>query len=429
MIFKRLKELTDEELSKLIIRDVGVEEIISQVNEIVEEVRQYGDDALKMYTKKFDGVEVDTLQVSEDEMEKAYQDLSTELLEAMHESFRNILSFHEEQLDKDIWWTETAPGVWVGRKIVPLDSVGAYVPGGQARYPTSALMTVIPASVAGVPRIVVCTPPKSDGHVDSATLVAADISGADEIYKVGGAQAIAAMAFGTESIEGVDKIVGPGNVYVTAAKQLVRGIAEIDMPAGPSEVLIIADGTASAKIIAADMLSQSEHDPNARSLLVSLDEELAKAVVSETEIQAESAQRKDIILKSLDNSAVLIADSLEEAIDFSNTFAPEHLELIVKDSFTALNYVQHAGSIFIGEYTPVAAGDYASGTNHVLPTSGYARVFSGLSVDHFVKKITLQRITKDGLKNLEGTITTLAEAEGLSCHADSVRMRLEGEKE
>jgi histidinol dehydrogenase len=321
--------------------------------------------------------------------------------------------------------TEIAPGVSVGQKVVPLDSVGAYVPGGRASYPSSALMNVIPAKVAGVSRIVVCTPPKLDGSVTPLTIVAADMAGADEIYKLGGAQAIAAMGLGTESLERVQKIVGPGNVYVTAAKMLLRGSVEIDFPAGPSEVLILADRTADPGVIAADMIAQGEHDPKSISVLVALDDLLASAVIEELSIQAAGAARREIVEQSLDHSAVLVANDMDEALDFCNAFAPEHLEIITKDPMDVLRYIRNAGSVFLGKFTPVAAGDYASGTNHVLPTSGYARVFSGLNVDHFTKKISVQMITDDGLLGLEDTITTLAEAEGLKAHAESVRRRLE----
>jgi histidinol dehydrogenase len=286
-------------------------------------------------------------------------------------------------------------------------------------------MTVIPAKVAGVPRIVVCTPPGSDGQINPLTLVAADMAGADEIYKLGGVQAVAAMAFGTESIDRVHKIVGPGNVYVTAAKLLVREAVEIDFPAGPSEVLIIADRTANPGVLAADMIAQAEHDPNSMAVLVTTDELVAQAVAEEVGIQAEAAARGNIVRQSLEHCAVLVASSLEEAIDFSNAFAPEHLEIITVNPMEVLEDVQNAGSVFLGGFTPVAAGDYASGTNHVLPTSGYARVFSGLNVDHFTKKITVQMISEDGLHALKNSIVPLAEAEGLFAHAESVNRRLE----
>jgi histidinol dehydrogenase len=286
-------------------------------------------------------------------------------------------------------------------------------------------MSIIPAKVAGVPRIAACTPPGKDGSVPALVLAACDLAGADDIYKLGGAQAIAAMALGTESIAKVDKIVGPGNVYVTAAKMLVRGTVEIDFPAGPSEVLILADRSANPRIIAADMIAQAEHDPQSVSVTVSWDELLASAVAEEVQMQAGSAARAAIVGESLERSAILIAGSTEEAVDFCNAFAPEHLEIMTADPMGIFKSIRHAGSVFLGAYTPVAAGDYASGTNHILPTSGYARSFSGLNVDHFCKKMTVQMIDEEGLKRLEDTITTLAEAEGLGAHAQSVRKRFE----
>ena len=424
MIFKRLEEMRDEDLRGLLSREVGIEDVLPGVNEIVMEVASKGDKALFEYTKKFEGAKLDDLRVSQEEIDAAYEATDDKLIAALSGSAENIFAFHYEQRDRDFWMTEVSPGVSVGQKVVPLDSVGAYVPGGRAAYPSSALMNVIPAKVADVPRIVVCTPPKADGTVTPLTLVAADMAGADEIYKLGGAQAIAAMGFGTESIDRVHKIVGPGNIYVTAAKMLMRGTVEIDFPAGPSEVLIIADRTADPGVIAADMIAQAEHDPKSLSVLVTTDELLASAVAEEMGAQAASAARSEIVEQSLDHSAILVAVDLDEAVDFSNAFAPEHLEIITIDPMEALRYVRHAGSVFLGRYTPVAAGDYASGTNHVLPTSGYARLFSGLNVDHFTKKVSVQMITEDGLFGLEDTITTLAEAEGLKAHAESVRKRL-----
>jgi histidinol dehydrogenase len=424
MIFKRLEDMKDEDLRGLLSREVGIEDVLPGVNEIVMEVAAKGDRALFEYTKKFEGAKLDDLRVSREEIDAAYEATEDKLIVALSQSAENIFAFHYMQRDHDFWMTEVSPGVSVGQKVVPLDSVGAYVPGGRAAYPSSALMNVIPAKVADVPRIVVCTPPKEDGSVTPLTIVAADMAGADEIYKLGGAQAIAAMGFGTESIDRVNKIVGPGNIYVTAAKMLMRGTVEIDFPAGPSEVLIIADRTADPGVIAADMIAQAEHDPKSLSVLVTTDELLASAVAEELGAQAASAARGEIVEQSLDHSAILVAVDLDEALDFSNAFAPEHLEIITIDPMEALRYVRHAGSVFLGRYTPVAAGDYASGTNHVLPTSGYARLFSGLNVDHFTKKLTVQMITEDGLLGLEDTITTLAEAEGLKAHAESVRKRL-----
>ncbi len=425
MIIKRLDELKDEDLRSLISRDVGIQDVLPAVNDIILEVGSKGDEALFKYTEQFDGARLDDLRVTQDEIDASYDLVEERLMEALAEAADNIFHFHSEQKEHEFWMSEVSPGVSVGQKVVPLDSVGAYVPGGRAAYPSSALMNVIPAKVAEVPRIVVCTPPQKNGSITPLTLVAADMAGADEIYKLGGAQAIAAMAFGTETIDRVDKIVGPGNVYVTAAKMLMRGTVEIDFPAGPSEVLIIADRTADPGVIASDMIAQGEHDPKSISVLVSLDDLLASAVAEELELQAAGAARGEIVKLSLDHSAVLVANDIDEAVDFSNAFAPEHLEIITKDPMGVLRSIRHAGSVFLGKYTPVAAGDYASGTNHVLPTSGHARVFSGLNVDHFTKKITVQMITDDGLLGLEDTITTLAEAEGLVAHAESVRRRLE----
>jgi len=427
MIFKWLRELNDNDLRALLSRETGLQDVLPSVNDILMEVGSKGDEALLKFTEKFDGAKLDQegLKVSREEIHAAYDAVDEKLLEALAQAAENIFAFHDEQRERDLWMTEVTPGVAVGQKVVPLDSVGAYVPGGRAAYPSSALMSVIPARVAEVPRIVVCTPPRADGSVTPLTIVAADMAGADEIYKLGGAQAVAALALGTETVPRVSKIVGPGNIYVTAAKMLMRGSVEIDFPAGPSEVLIVADRTADPGIIASDMIAQAEHDPHSLAVLVTTDELVASAVEDELKIQAQGAERSEIILQSLDHSAVLVAGSLDEAVDFANTFAPEHLEILTLDPMETLRSVRHAGSVFLGKYTPVAAGDYASGTNHVLPTSGYARHFSGLNVDHFTKKITVQMITEDGLRILEETVTALAEAEGLRAHAESVRRRLE----
>jgi histidinol dehydrogenase len=426
MIIKKLEDLNDEDLKGLLSREVGIQDVLPQVNEILLDVAENGDEALLQYTKKFDGASIGLreLRVTQEEIEAAYMAVDEKLLDSLMQAAENIIDFHNEQKEKDLWFTEISPGVIVGQKVVPLDSVGAYVPGGRAAYPSSALMNVIPAKVAGVPRVVACTPPKSDGTVTPLTLVAADLAGADEIYKVGGVQAIAAMAFGTDTIMRVNKIVGPGNAYVTAAKMLVRGTVEIDFPAGPSEVLIIADRCADPAVLAADMIAQAEHDPHSLAVLITEDELLANAVAEEVVIAARNAARAEIVSQSLEHSAVLLSSSMAETVDFTNAFAPEHLEIITSDPMAVLRNITSAGSIFLGGYTPVAAGDYASGTNHVLPTSGFARVFSGLNVDHFTKKITVQMITDQGLLRLAETITSLAEAEGLKGHAESVRRRL-----
>jgi len=422
---KNLDELNDDHLAALLSRETGLQDVLPQVNEILMDVAERGDQALLDYTEKFDGVRLTDIQVTGEEIDLAYDQVGRGLMESLEVAVENIVTFHDEQRERDLWFTEISPGVVVGQKVVPLDSVGAYVPGGRASYPSSALMNVIPAKVAGVPRIAVCTPPGKDGSVSSLTLVAADLAGADEIYKLGGVQAIAALATGTESVERVHKIVGPGNVYVTAAKLLVRSAVEIDFPAGPSEVLIVADETARPEVLASDMLAQAEHDPSSIAVLVSLSPELAREVARELEAQTSAAARQEIVEQSLSRGAILVARDLEEAMDFSNAFAPEHLEIVVGDTMEALGMVRHAGSVFLGPFTPVAAGDYASGTNHVLPTSGYARVFSGLNVDHFTKKITVQKISDQGLVGLGDVITSLAEAEGLKAHAESVRKRLE----
>ncbi len=424
MIFKKLSELGEEEVAGLLSRGQDVQSVMSTVVEIVNEVQEKGDRALTEQTERFDGVRIGKFRVGDDEIEKAQDQVPEKLKKALEIAIENVAAFHHQQLDRDLWMTETSPGVLAGQKIVPLDSVGSYVPGGRAAYPSSAIMTVVPAKVAGVERVIVCTPPGKDGKVDPLTLAAAEMSGADEIYRVGGVQAVAAMAFGTESIAPVQKVVGPGNIYVTAAKLLLRSTVEIDMPAGPSEVLIIADYTAEPQVLASDMIAQAEHDPQSTSVLVTDDEDLAIATKNEVEKQAKEATRREIIKKSLNQAAILTAASMEQAVAFSNNFAPEHLEIIVRDPMAVLGEIRNAGSVFLGPYTPVAAGDYASGTNHVLPTSGYAKLFSGLNVDTFVKKITVQKISKDGLRLLSDAITILAEAEGLSAHAESVRKRL-----
>ena len=328
---------------------MGITDVLNSVNEIVMEVGEKGDEALFKFTEKFEGARLDELRVGQEEIDAAYDLVEDRLKEALADAADNIFHFHRQQKDRDLWLTEVAPGVTVGQKTVPLDSVGAYVPGGRASYPSSALMNVIPAKVADVGRIVVCTPPKSDGSVTPLTLVAADMAGADEIYKLGGAQAIAAMGLGTESVERVQKIVGPGNVYVTAAKMLLRGSVEIDFPAGPSEVLILADRTADPGVIAADMIAQGEHDPRSISVLVTTDDLMASAVIEELSIQATTASRSDIIQQSLEHSAVLLAVDMDEALDFCNAFAPEHLEIITADPMGAFRSIRNAGKRLPGQ--------------------------------------------------------------------------------
>jgi histidinol dehydrogenase len=424
MIVKKLEELKGSDLEGLLSRDIGIQEVLPEVNEILMEVGLKGDMALFSYTEKFEKAKLEILKVDQEEIVAAYDAVDQNLLAALEKAAENITAFHYAQKEHDLWLSEISPGVAVGQKIAPVDSVGCYVPGGLASYPSSSLMNIIPAKVAGVPRVVVCTPPKSDGSIMPLTLVAADLAGADEIYKLGGAQAIAAMALGTDTIARVNKIVGPGNIYVTAAKMLVRGAVEIDFPAGPSEILIIADHSADPSIIISDMIAQGEHDPNSIAVLVTPDELLAKAVVDEIQVQANNAERHEIVSKSLEHSAVLVSSDMIEAIDFANAFAPEHLEIITTEPMLVLREIRHAGSVFLGPFTPVAAGDYVSGTNHVLPTAGFARVFSGLNVDHFTKKISIQMITDYGLSGLSDAIIALAESEGLKAHADSIKKRV-----
>ncbi|KQC06781.1 MAG: histidinol dehydrogenase, partial [Methanolinea sp. SDB] len=351
--------------------------------------------------------------------ESAYDELETALVEAIIESEARISRFHEMQKPRDLWLEEVEPGVILGEKTTPLDRIGAYVPGGRAAYLSTALMCAVPARVAGVRSICCCTPPP----VHPATLVALDIAGVDEIYSVGGAQAIAAMALGTGSIAAVDKIVGPGNVYVTQAKMLLRGEVEIDFPAGPSEIGILADGSGDPAYIAADILAQAEHDPDAACLLVTTDAGLAEKTGKALENMVIEAKRKDIISRSIGNTGYILADTLEEGAEIMNLVAPEHLSIQVHDPLDIIRMIRHAGSIFIGRYSPVACGDYASGTNHVLPTAGNSKTHSGLDVRHFCKSSTIQIISREGLESVGEVAERIACAEGLHAHADSVRIR------
>lgn len=423
MLFKKLSDVSEAEMQRLISRGSGLADVGDTVSAVLSNVRMKGDAALREYTKKFDKVELANFEVSEEEFEKALSEIGSELLGHLRIAAENIRAFHRAQMPETTWFMELQPGVVLGQKATPLESVGAYAPGGRASYPSTVLMTVIPARVAGVEQVIVCTPPRADGSVHPLTLAAAKVAGADKVFKLGGVQAIGAMAYGTETVPRVDKIVGPGNVFVTSAKMQVRDIAEIDFPAGPSEVLIIADESADAAMAASDIIAQAEHDPNAVSVLVTTSETLAEEVEQEVLAQAESTARSEIVKISLENAAVLIADSLDQCIDFSNKFAPEHLEIMVEDSDFVLDRIKNAGSIFIGNYAPVPVGDYASGTNHVLPTAGYAKIYSGLNINHFLKYSSIQKISKSGLESLKETVIALAEEEGLKAHADSIRAR------
>ena len=423
MLFKKLSDVSEAEMQKLLSRGSGLEDVAKTVSAVLSDVRTKGDAALREYTAKFDKVELANFEVSEEEFEMALSEISPELLNHLKAAAANIQAFHEAQLPEATWFLELKPGIVLGQKATPLESVGAYAPGGRASYPSTVLMTVIPARVAGVEQVIVCTPPRPDGSVHPLTLAAAKVAGADKVFKLGGVQAIGAMAYGTETVPKVDKIVGPGNVFVTSAKMQIRDVAEIDFPAGPSEVLIIADESADVVMAASDIIAQAEHDPNSVSILVTGSDTLAEAVKKEVLVQAEQTARSSIVKASLENAAILIADSLEQCISFSNKFAPEHLEIMVSDPDFVLDRIKNAGSIFVGNYSPVPAGDYASGTNHVLPTSGYARVYSGLNINHFIKYSSIQRISKSGLEILKETVIALAEEEGLHAHADAIRTR------
>ncbi|WP_226006540.1 histidinol dehydrogenase [Natrinema salinisoli] len=410
-------------------RDAGIESVRGDVEEIVERVRKEGDVAVREFTSDFDGVEVGNIEIT-DECERAYDEIDDETRDAIETAAANVREFHEAQLPED-WQREFDTGRELGRRFRPLERVGVYVPGGSAAYPSSAIMGVVPAVVAGVDHVSVVTPPADDPS--PVTLAAIHAAGADAVFSVGGAQAIAGLAYGTETITRVQKIVGPGNKWVTAAKAIVRGDVEIDFLAGPSEVVVIADETADPEIVAAELVAQAEHDPNASVVAVTDDEATADAVAAAVDEQAGKREREDVIRAALENDAsgVLRARSMSEAILFTEEYAPEHLSIVAEDDDSLLARIDSAGSVFLGSNTPVAAGDYASGTNHVLPTNGGARVTGGLSVETFLRSTTVQRLSRHGLAELGETITTLAEAEGLEAHAESVRIRLaddEGER-
>ncbi|MHC6179495.1 histidinol dehydrogenase [Clostridium sp. JNZ X4-2] len=402
------------------------QDVIVKVNSILENIRKNGDKALIRYTNEFDSKKVDegNILVTDQEIEDAYKMADNEFIEALKTAAENIIFFHEKQ-KRNSWMVTREEGVILGQQIRPLEKVGIYVPGGTAAYPSSVLMNTLPAKVAGVKNITMVTPPLKDGTIDPKILVAADLAGVDKIYKAGGAQAVGALAFGTETIHKVDKVVGPGNIYVAMAKKSVYGFVDIDMIAGPSEILIIADERANPSYLAADLMSQAEHDVLASAVLAVTSKKLAQQVKEELEKQIVSLKRKDIILKSLKNQgAIFIVDSVEKGIDLANKIAPEHLELCVKDPFSILGKVKNAGSVFMGDFSPEPLGDYMAGPNHVLPTSGTARFFSPLSVDDFIKKFSFTRYSKQSLLKVEGKIVTLAEAEGLTAHANSIKVRM-----
>lgn len=397
-----------------------------RVNDIVNAVREKKDEALFEYTAKFDGATIDknSILVTEEEIEEAYGLVEERLLNVIRKSLVNIRKYHEKQLQNS--WFTSEDGVILGQKVTPVDVAGVYVPGGKAVYPSSVLMNVLPAKVAGVRKIVMTTPPGKDGKVCPTTLVAAKEAGVDEIYKVGGAQAIAAMAFGTESVPKVDKIVGPGNIYVALAKKAVFGYVSIDSIAGPSEILVLADETANPRFVAADLLSQAEHDELASSILITTSQELAEKVSEEVDKFVAQLSRKEIITKSLDNYGyILVAENMEDAIDATNEIASEHLEVVTKNPFDTMTKIRNAGAIFLGEYSSEPLGDYFAGPNHVLPTNGTAKFFSPLSVDDFIKKSSIISYSKEALEAVYKDIVTFAECEQLTAHANSIRVRFE----
>ena len=400
------------------------------VNKILTNVKDNGDLALFEYTEKFDKVKLtaETIKVTDEEIAEAYEQVDDELIRVIRLAMKNIEDYHEMQKEES-WFNSKPDGTILGQKITPLSRVGVYVPGGKAAYPSSVLMNVIPAKVAGVDEIIMCTPPGHDGKVYPTTLVSAKEAGVDTIYKVGGAQAIGALAYGTESIPQVDKIVGPGNIFVALAKKAVFGYTGIDSVAGPSEILVLADETANPRYVAADLLSQAEHDQLASAILVTTSLEVAEKVQAEIEGFVKDLERKDIIQASLDNYGyILIAEDMDTAIDAVNAIASEHLEIVTKDPFGTMTKVRNAGAIFLGESSSEPLGDYFAGPNHVLPTNGTARFFSPLGVDTFVKRSSIISYSRDALRNIHNEIETFAKAEGLTAHANSIKVRFENEE-
>lgn len=414
------------ENSELFSRENLSANVEETVAEIIENVKTNGDKALFEYCEKFDGVTLSSLVVTEEEIDKAFETVEPEFIAVLEEAAENIRKFHSAQV-RNSFIINDKNGVVMGQKIIPLDRVGLYVPGGTAAYPSTVLMDSIPAKIAGCPELFMVTPPSKDGSVRPEILAAAKIAGVDKIYKIGGAQAVAALAYGTETVKKVDKIVGPGNAFVAEAKKQVFGRVAIDMIAGPSEILIVADGSCNPEFVAADMLSQAEHDKNATAVLVTDDGDFAKRVSEQLELQIPALPRAEIARASIDNNGkIIVAENLLSAIDIANEIAPEHLELCVDNPFDYLDRIRHAGSIFMGKNCPEALGDYFAGPNHTLPTSGTAKFSSPLSVDDFVKKSQYTYFTADALEKVAGKVALFAEKEGLSAHARSATVRFEG---
>lgn len=427
-ILKLTKETQNNILENLLKRSPNsYGEFESRVNDIIQNVREKRDEAIFEYTLKFDGatIDQDNICVTEEEIKEAYEQVDPKLLDVIRKALVNIRDYHAKQKQYS-WFDSDESGIILGQKVTPLKTVGVYVPGGKAVYPSSVLMNVIPAKVAGVSNIIMTTPCGKDGKVYPSTLVAAKEAGVDAIYKVGGAQAIAALAFGTESIPKVDKIVGPGNIYVALAKKAVFGYVSIDSIAGPSEIMVLADETANPRFVAADLLSQAEHDEMASAILVTTSETLAEQVSVEVDKFVETLSRKEIIRKSLDNYGyILVADTMQDAIDTVNEIASEHLELVTKNPFETMTKIRNAGAIFIGEYSSEPLGDYFAGPNHVLPTNGTAKFFSPLGVDDFIKKSSIISYSREALEPVYKDIVQFAECEKLTAHANSIRVRFE----
>lgn len=403
--------------------------LFGTVEEILDAVRINGDKAIKEFTLKFDKVNLDNLEVTKEEITEAEQHISQNLKQAIEMARRNIWKFHAEQ-QHDLPEIQTSPGVYCWQKAIAIEKVGLYVPGGTAPLFSTVLMLGIPAQIAECKEIILCTPPNKEGKIHPAVLYAAKVAGVHRIFKVGGTQAIAAMAYGTETVPKVYKIFGPGNQYVTAAKQLVslRDVA-IDMPAGPSEVLVLADDSANPIFIAADLLSQAEHGVDSQSILITVSEKIVEPVLEQIALQLEQLPRKEFAIKALENSKIIVLKTLEEAVEMTNEYAPEHLIIATQYYLGVAANIVNAGSVFLGNYTPESAGDYASGTNHTLPTNGYAKAYSGVNLDSFLRKVTFQQISKDGLTNLSNAIILMAESENLQAHSNAVKVRLTQDRE
>ena len=428
----KIVKLTENErnniLENLLKRSPGqYVEYENKVREILDNIRERKDEALFAYTEKFDGVKINAgnIKVTKEEIEEAYKAVDPGMIDIIRKSLANIYEYHKKQV-RQSWFDSKRDGTILGQKVTPLSRVGVYVPGGKAAYPSSVLMNIVPAKVAGVEEVIMVTPPGKDGKVYPMTLVAANEAGADTIYKAGGAQAIGALAFGTESIKKVDKITGPGNIFVALAKKAVYGHVSIDSIAGPSEILVIADETANPRYVAADLLSQAEHDEMASAILITTSEELAKKVSDETDGFLKELSRSEIIKKSLDSYGyILIAKDMQEAVDTANEIASEHLEIVTKNPFDIMTKIKNAGAIFLGEYSSEPLGDYFAGPNHVLPTNGTAKFFSPLSVDDFIKKSSIISYSKEALGDIHKDIEKFAESEQLTAHANSIAVRFE----